>query len=51
MTGLDRVGFVSAGLVFATFCMKQLVPVRALAIMSNLAFTIPFPSDWDGKTT
>jgi CRP/FNR family transcriptional regulator, cyclic AMP receptor protein len=40
MTGLDGLGFVAAGLVLATFCVKQLVPLRALAIMSNLAFIL-----------
>lgn len=40
MTGFDAVGFVAAGLVLATFCMKQLVPLRALAIMSNVTFIL-----------
>lgn len=38
MTGFDALGFVAAGLVLATFCMKQLVPLRALATMSNVTF-------------
>ena len=40
MTGFDAVGFAAAGLVLATFCMKQLVPLRALAIMSNVTFIL-----------
>jgi hypothetical protein len=40
MTGLDGIRFIAAGLVLATFCMKQLVPLRALAIMSNVTFIL-----------
>ena len=38
MTVVDTLGFVAAGLVLGTFCMKRLVPLRAMAIGSNLAF-------------
>jgi hypothetical protein len=40
MTGIDALGFLAAGLVLATFCMKRLIPLRALAITSNLAFIL-----------
>lgn len=32
------VGYLAASLVYATFCAKRMVPLRALAIASNLAF-------------
>ena len=32
------VGYLAASLVFATFCTKRMVPLRALAIASNIAF-------------
>jgi ABC-type glycerol-3-phosphate transport system permease component len=32
------VGWLASGLVFATFCAKRMLPLRALAITSNLAF-------------
>jgi hypothetical protein len=38
MTLTDMLGWFAAGLVFATFCAKQMAPLRALAIVSNLAF-------------
>ena len=38
MTSVDGLGFLAAGLVLATFCMKRLVPLRALAITSNVTF-------------
>ena len=37
---IDALGFVAAGLVLGTFCMKRLVPLRAMAIASNLAFIL-----------
>jgi hypothetical protein len=40
MTGLDGLGFLAAGLVLATFCMKRLVPLRMMAIASNIAFIL-----------
>ena len=40
MTALDGLGFLAAGLVLATFCMKRLVPLRVTAIGSNLAFIL-----------
>ena len=32
------VGYLAASLVFATFCTKRMVTLRALAITSNIAF-------------
>jgi len=40
MTGIDALGFLAAGLVLATFCMKRLIPLRALAITSNVSFIL-----------
>jgi CRP/FNR family transcriptional regulator, cyclic AMP receptor protein len=40
MTAVDGLGFLAAGLVLLTFCMKRLVPLRAIAITSNLAFIL-----------
>src|SRR5262249_52644652 len=40
MFGVGGLGFIAAGLVLATFCMKRLVPLRATAIASNLAFIL-----------
>ena len=34
----DMVGTIAASLVLATFCTKRMVPLRALAIVSNFAF-------------
>lgn len=34
----DALGYVAAGLVFATFCAQQMALLRALAIASNVAF-------------
>lgn len=34
----DAIGYLAAGLVFATFCMRSMVPLRLVAIASNVAF-------------
>lgn len=34
----DILGFVAAGLVFATFCMRSMHMLRCVAVMSNIAF-------------
>lgn len=34
----DGLGYLAASLVLATFCAKTMVPLRMLAIASNLAF-------------
>ena len=38
MTPVVLVGYLAASLVFATFCTKRMLPLRALAIASNIAF-------------
>ena len=38
MTPTTLVGYFAASLVFATFCTKRMMPLRALAIASNIAF-------------
>ena len=40
MTAVDGLGFLAGGLVLATFCMKGLVPLRGMAITSNLVFIL-----------
>ena len=40
MTALDGLGFLVAGLVLATLCMKRLIPLRVTAMGSNLAFVL-----------
>ncbi len=34
----SAVGYLACSLVFATFCTKRMVPLRTLAIGSNIAF-------------
>src|SRR5262245_21253661 len=34
----DALGYLASGLVFAAFCMKDIIPLRAVAVGSNLAF-------------
>jgi len=38
MTCGDATGYLAAGLVFVAFGMKEMVPLRIIAICSNLAF-------------
>jgi CRP/FNR family transcriptional regulator, cyclic AMP receptor protein len=38
MNPLDAVGFVASVLVFAAFCMKDMIPLRLVAVCSNVAF-------------
>jgi hypothetical protein len=38
MTADDLIGCIAATLVLATFCTKLMVQLRALAIISNIAF-------------
>jgi hypothetical protein len=35
---IDLLGYAAAGLVLATFCMRDMVALRWMAIASNLAF-------------
>ena len=34
----DLLGWVASSLVFATFCAREMLPLRVLAIASNIAF-------------
>jgi hypothetical protein len=34
----EWIGYLASGLVLATFCMRDMVPLRAMAIVSNIAF-------------
>ena len=36
----EFVGYVASGLVFLTFCMKTMIPLRLIAIGSNVAFIV-----------
>jgi hypothetical protein len=37
-TWIDGLGYVASALVFATFCMKTMIPLRIIAMVSNVAF-------------
>jgi hypothetical protein len=36
----DAAGYLASGLVVAAFCMKDIVPLRAVALTSNIAFLV-----------
>lgn len=36
----DAFGYIASSLVFATFCMRSMVPLRVIGICSNFAFLI-----------
>jgi hypothetical protein len=38
MSGVDLVGYLAAGLVLGTFCMRDMLTLRSTAVASNLAF-------------
>jgi hypothetical protein len=38
MNRVDAVGYIASGLVLAAFCMKDMIPLRLVAICSNIAF-------------
>ena len=38
MSTVEAVGYLASALVLATFCMRDMVPLRCVAIASNLAF-------------
>ena len=40
MTMVEFMGYVAAALVFATFCMKTMIPLRIVGIASNVAFLL-----------
>ncbi len=38
MIALDAVGYLASALVLAAFCMKEMIPLRVVAVCSNIAF-------------
>ena len=38
MMSVDLIGYLASALVLATFCMRDMVALRCVAIASNLAF-------------
>lgn len=36
----ELVGYLACGLVFLTFCMKRMLPLRVIAVASNIAFLV-----------
>jgi hypothetical protein len=40
MSWIDFVGYLAALMVLATFCMDTIVPLRGLAIASNVLFIL-----------
>ncbi len=38
MSTVEAVGYLASALVLATFCMRDMVALRCMAIASNLAF-------------
>ena len=38
MIVIDLIGYFASALVLATFCMRDIVALRCMAIVSNLAF-------------
>ncbi len=40
MNWIEAAGYLASALVLATFCMKTMIPLRAAAICSNVAFIV-----------
>jgi|SRR5215813_6770152 len=40
MIASDAIGYLASALVLAAFCMKEMVPLRIVAVCSNIAFLI-----------
>ncbi|MEM7023422.1 MAG: cyclic nucleotide-binding domain-containing protein [Pseudomonadota bacterium] len=40
MDWVEAAGYLASGLVFCTFCMKTMMPLRLVAIASNVAFIV-----------
>ena len=38
MSRWDAIGYVASGLVLASFCMRDMIPLRLVSVCSNLAF-------------
>src|SRR6516164_1626587 len=40
MIASDAIGYLASALVLAAFCMKEMIPLRVVAVCSNVAFLI-----------
>jgi len=40
MSGWNAAGYLASGLVIVAFCMKNIIPLRSVALTSNVAFLI-----------
>ena len=40
MIASDAIGYLASALVLAAFCMKEMIPLRVVAICSNIAFLV-----------
>jgi hypothetical protein len=40
MIASDAIGYLASALVLAAFCMREMIPLRAVAVCSNIAFLI-----------
>ena len=40
MTPVDFVGYAASATVLATFCMSTMIPLRVIAILSNILFSL-----------
>ena len=40
MTASDSIGYLASALVLAAFCMKEMIPLRLVAVCSNIAFLV-----------
>ena len=40
MNWIEAAGYLASALVLATFCMKTMIPLRAAAVCSNIAFIV-----------
>jgi len=40
MIASDAIGYLASALVLAAFCMKEMIPLRVVAVCSNIAFLI-----------
>jgi hypothetical protein len=38
MISSDAIGYLASALVLAAFCMKEMIPLRVVAVCSNIAF-------------
>jgi len=40
MTAWNAIGYLASALVLAAFCMKEMIPLRLVAVCSNIAFLV-----------